>query len=106
LADVSTTTPDEPPVTVVETFENGVNGWKGHSKGLKSLEITGDHATEGEQCLRLDLDVLTWDEMAHPTPGIEKYGMDLDWSAYWPDGTLKLDVYIPEFQHPEAHPER
>jgi hypothetical protein len=104
-ADVHTAAENEPPVTVIEDFESGINGWSKHGAGAASIEISTNHVTEGDHCLRVDIDIPTWDEMASPEPGIEKYGFSYDWTNYWPNGTLKMDIYVPEFYHPEKHPD-
>jgi len=104
-ADVFVTAPGEPAVTVIEDFEHGLGDWVKHGDGVTSIEQTTDHASEGSFCCRVNVNIPTWDEMPSPEPGIENFAMTNDWSAYWPHGTLKMDIFIPEFYHPEENPD-
>ncbi len=105
-ADVQARVPNEPPITRLESWESGLNGWSKHGAGVTSVEIVTNHATHGAYSLRLNVDIPTWSEMPNPEPGIEKYDMNLNWATnYWPHGTLKMDVYLPEFYHPEDNPD-
>ncbi len=107
-ADVETKAPGEPAVTLVESFESGMNSWSTWGPAVTSYAITNAHATDGSKSVRLNIDMKTWDEMHDGPSGIQKYesdGLSYNWSNYWPRGTLKMDVYIPEFYHATNNPD-
>ncbi|MDD2236544.1 MAG: DUF5060 domain-containing protein [Kiritimatiellae bacterium] len=107
-AEVVTLADGEPAVTMVESFESGINSWSRWGNGSTNMTLSTNHVTDGTQCLRLDVNMDSYDNMPDPATGIEKYegdGFSYDWSAYWPNGTLKMDVYVPEFYHPDTNPD-
>ncbi|MBN1269937.1 MAG: DUF5060 domain-containing protein, partial [Kiritimatiellae bacterium] len=103
-APAATKLPGEPDPTLVESFESGMNSWHTWGNGIAGSTLTADHATHDSQCLRLDIDMDTYAHMPEPASGIEKYegdGFAYDWSDYWPRGHLRMNVFVPEFYHPE-----
>jgi len=107
-ADVETRELGEPAETLIESFESGMNDWATWGPAVTNAVIVTNHATHGTFALRLDIDMKTYAEMPDGPSGIEKYkddGFTYNWSNYWPRGTIKMDVYIPEFYHPENNPD-
>ncbi len=107
-ADVETAVAGEPAVTQVESFESGMNNWQTWGPAVTSTAFTNAHATHGTNALRLNIDMLPWRLMPDGASGIQKYesdGFSYNWSNIWPRGTLKMDVYIPEFYHPTNNPD-
>ncbi|NCC51766.1 MAG: DUF5060 domain-containing protein [Spartobacteria bacterium] len=108
-ADVETRMPNEPEPILLAGFESGMDNWSTWGPAVTNASIVTNHATEGGHALRLDINMDTYDNMPNGPSGIEKYatdGFSFDWSTnYWPRGTIKMDVYIPEFYHPEDQPD-
>ena len=105
-ADVQTTLSNEPLTTMVEDFEGGLNNWETWGPAVASYAIVTQYVSEGSQCLRLDIDMDTYDNMPDGPSGIQKYeedGFAYNWSNYWPNGTIRMDVYIPEFYNPDSN---
>ncbi|MFH0953987.1 MAG: hypothetical protein V1873_06625, partial [Verrucomicrobiota bacterium] len=105
-ADAETHATNEPAVTVVESFESGMNNWSLWGPSVTNSSIVTNHATHGTNALRLDINMDTYARMPDGPSGIEKYAPSLsyNWSNYWPRGLLKMDVFIPEFWHPTSNP--
>ncbi len=92
--------------TLVEGFENSLGaGWQMFGTGIVSMALSTNHATQGTNSLRLNLDMDTWANMTNPASGVYNFTLAEDWSSFWPDGVLKLDLYIPEFYHPTNNPD-
>jgi hypothetical protein len=107
-ADVKTTIPNEPAVTLVESFESGLNNWAKWGNGASAVGTSDEHATDGTNSCVLEIDMDTYDAMPSPESGIQKYksdGFGYNWTSYWPHGTFKMDLHIPEFYDPEHHPD-
>ena len=105
-ADVATFLSNEPPVQVIATFETGADGWQiftdnSSVTGITSIAVSGEHATEGSNSLRMAVDLGEWRYVGAPKTGIEVKDVMWDWTNFWPHGTLKLDLYIPEAYDPE-----
>ena len=107
-AQAQTLEPNEPPVTLVESFESGTNGWQLWGNGIRSGRVVNAHATHGTNAWRLNVNMDTYANMPDPASGIQKYdtqGLVYNWTSYWPHGTVKMDVYIPDFWHPTNNPD-
>ena len=98
-------TGDASPV-LVEAFESGpAAGWQMFGTGIVSMALSTNWSSQGQKSLRMNIDMDTWDNMTNPASGVQNFTLAEDWSAFWPDGTLRLDLYMPEFYHPTNNPD-
>ncbi|MBN1270516.1 MAG: DUF5060 domain-containing protein [Kiritimatiellae bacterium] len=101
-ADAETKVAGEPAATLFESFESGLNGWSLHGAGIAQIGVSDEFATDGSYSLVMDVDIGA-DEA--PETGVEVKDFTADWSNYWPRGTLKMDLHVPEFYHPDERPD-
>ncbi|MFH0952839.1 MAG: DUF5060 domain-containing protein [Verrucomicrobiota bacterium] len=105
-ADVRAVDTSEPSPNLLESFESGVNtNWHMFGTGITSIAWSSAYSTHGTNSLRMNIDMGPWSVTTNPASGVEITTLDLDWAAYWPDGTLRVDLYIPEFYHPTNNPD-
>ena len=91
---------------VLENFEGGLGAnWHMFGTGIVSMALSTNWSSEGQQSLRMNIDMDTWDNMTNPASGVYNFSLAEDWSSYWPDGTLRLDLYMPAFYHPTNNPD-
>jgi len=105
-ADMSTSLTNEPAVQVISTFEAGTDGWEiftdtGSKTGIAGIARSGLHPTEGTNSLQMNVDIGEWRYFGTPMCGIEKKNVNWNWGNFWPYGTLRMDLYIPEAYHPD-----
>jgi hypothetical protein len=92
--------------TLVEGFEGNLDpDWQMFGTGIVSIALITNHATQGTNSLRMNIDMDTWANMTNPASGVYNFNLDMNWSAFWPDGVLRVDLYIPEFYHPTENPD-
>ncbi|MBN1270066.1 MAG: DUF5060 domain-containing protein, partial [Kiritimatiellae bacterium] len=106
-ADVSAVdTRGEPSPVLIESFENGTSNWAIFGTGIVSLASSGVFSSHGTNSLRMNVDMGPWSEMTNAEGGVECYTLSsYDWSSFWPDGVLRVDLHIPEFYHPTNNPD-
>ncbi len=106
-ADVSAVDSSEPSPILLDSFENGVStNWHVFGTGITSIASSGLFSSDGTNSLRMNVDMGPYAVMADPAGGIENYSWtNYNWSSFWPDGVLRVDVYIPEFYHPTNNPD-
>lgn len=96
----------EPTPSVVESFEGSLNtNWHMFGTGIVSIALSTNYATHGTNSLRMNIDMATWDVTTNPASGVYNFTVDYNWSSYWPDGVLRVDLYIPEFYNPTNNPD-
>ena len=105
-ADAEARLAGEPAAQVISTFESDTDGWTIFADGTSITGITAiarsdEHASEGSHSLRMDVDIDEWRFVGSPFTGVELKNVSWDWSDFWPGGTLKMDLYIPEAYHPD-----
>lgn len=92
--------------TLVEGFEGSLDpDWQMFGTGIVSFALSTNHATQGTNSLRMNIDMGPWSVMTNPASGVYNFSLDLDWSSFWPDGVLRMDLYIPEMYHPTDNPD-
>jgi len=97
----------EPSPLLIDSFENGIGtNWTLFGTGVVSITSSGVFSSHGTNGLRMDVDMKDWSKMTNAAGGVECYSLsNYNWSSFWPDGVLRVDMYIPEFYHPTNNPD-
>lgn len=97
----------EPSPLLIDSFENGIStNWTIFGTGVVSRTSSGIFSSHGTNSLRMNVNMGSWSEMTNAAGGVECYSLsNYNWSSYWPDGVLRVDLYIPEFYHPTNNPD-
>ncbi len=101
-AEVTAKLQGEPSPVLVEGFEGGLGSWQAWGSGITSIELSSQHQTQDTNCMRMNIDIPA--KQSDEASACVK-NLYLDWSTYYPDGVLKIDMYIPEFYDPDTNPD-
>ncbi len=103
---VSARDDNDPSPTTVTNFEGGIStNWQMWGSNIDSMVLSTNWASEGSQSLRMNMDLPPWNVDTNPASGVQNFTLAYDWGNYWPDGALRVDLYMPPFYHPTNNPD-